>query len=67
MLAQGHLDASRLQGNIGGSRRDRTTNSKARICFECGGSETAQWRRHPETKVLLCNSCGQKAYRTRML
>ncbi|KAK6977166.1 hypothetical protein R3P38DRAFT_3377675 [Favolaschia claudopus] len=50
------------------NRRRRRRDPVSRLdrkCFQCGGMETKQWRRHPESKVYLCNPCGQKAYRAR--
>ncbi|KAK6977172.1 hypothetical protein R3P38DRAFT_3377679 [Favolaschia claudopus] len=73
MLTHRHLDADRLReiltslaGRHVPSRRRRTIPREARICSECGTRETKQWRRDPGTKADLCNSCGQRAYRTRM-
>ncbi|KAK7022608.1 hypothetical protein R3P38DRAFT_2780602 [Favolaschia claudopus] len=80
MLADRHLDEDRLRKVFDrshySSRRDGVDRGPAnrrrqavsrlnRKCFECGGMETKQWRRHPESKVYLCNPCGQKAYRAR--
>ncbi|KAK6977167.1 hypothetical protein R3P38DRAFT_3377676 [Favolaschia claudopus] len=73
MLNAGHLDASRLRDIISRSsggqpaipsgRRRRTSPRKQHKCFECGTQETTQWRRHPHNGTILCNRCGQKAYR----
>ncbi|KAK7022597.1 hypothetical protein R3P38DRAFT_3195990 [Favolaschia claudopus] len=75
MLSSGRLDASRLQeflsrGNGGqytstafSRRRYRNTPRKERRCFHCGTEETTQWRKHPQNGMVLCNRCGQKAYR----
>ncbi|KAK7022598.1 hypothetical protein R3P38DRAFT_2780593 [Favolaschia claudopus] len=44
------------------SRRRHTEDRK---CSRCHRTKTTQWRRHPETRATLCNSCGQKAYKAR--
>ncbi|KAJ7476372.1 hypothetical protein B0H11DRAFT_2194865 [Mycena galericulata] len=31
-------------------------------CSQCLATNTSQWRRHPDTKLQLCNRCGQKAH-----
>ncbi|KAK7030118.1 hypothetical protein R3P38DRAFT_3514231 [Favolaschia claudopus] len=73
MLNAGHLDASRLRDIISRSsgghltipsgRRRRNTPRKQHKCSECSAQETTQWRRHPHNGAVLCNRCGQKAYR----
>ncbi|KAK6977178.1 hypothetical protein R3P38DRAFT_2810571 [Favolaschia claudopus] len=68
MLTTGHLDASRLREILSSSRgrearRRRNTRRKEHTCFDCGVEETTQWRRHPQNGNILCNRCGQKAYR----
>ncbi|KAK6977244.1 hypothetical protein R3P38DRAFT_3476629 [Favolaschia claudopus] len=35
----------------------------SRRCFDCMKTCTNQWRQHPITGVILCNHCGQKAYK----
>ncbi|KAK6977190.1 hypothetical protein R3P38DRAFT_3295515 [Favolaschia claudopus] len=73
MVTSGRLDASRLReilsrckgmNSLGSNRRRRRViPRKGRVCIQCGTEETPQWRKHPQTGVVLCNSCGQKAYR----
>eukprot|EP00887_Chlorella_sp_A99_P004904 scaffold4.g4904.t1 len=33
-------------------------HSEMRVCTNCGATETSNWRRDPESRALLCNSCG---------
>ncbi|KAK7022558.1 hypothetical protein R3P38DRAFT_1120385 [Favolaschia claudopus] len=50
---------------VAAASRDSVENPpsrQARKCSSCGIHKTSQWRRHPYTKISLCNPCGQKAY-----
>ncbi|KAK7030073.1 hypothetical protein R3P38DRAFT_893110 [Favolaschia claudopus] len=46
------------------SQNGGVTKAMSRRCFKCMKKETPQWRLHPTTGVILCNYCGQKAYKT---
>ncbi|KAK6993035.1 hypothetical protein R3P38DRAFT_2775528 [Favolaschia claudopus] len=73
MVTSGRLDVSRLRKTlsryegmnspVSNRRRRRVIPRKGRVCLQCGTDETPQWRKHPQTGAVLCNSCGQKAYR----
>ncbi|KAK7053627.1 hypothetical protein R3P38DRAFT_3170964 [Favolaschia claudopus] len=71
MLAHGYVEQSRIRAvlfsgaSITAHRRRRGTSHPDRECLHCGDKDTTQWRRHPESKAYLCNSCGQRAYRAR--
>jgi len=28
------------------------------MCSNCGATDTSNWRRHPQTREMLCNGCG---------
>ncbi|KAK7022668.1 hypothetical protein R3P38DRAFT_2961702 [Favolaschia claudopus] len=73
MLVKGYLHKSRVLNILsihGGtchipSRRRRALPRGNRKCSRCGVETTTQWRHHPETRVVLCNPCGQQAYKAR--
>ncbi|KAK7030112.1 hypothetical protein R3P38DRAFT_2933240 [Favolaschia claudopus] len=62
------LNFIRRKATVGvSSRRYRAINRDTRVCSECGTQKTTQWRRHPNTGAVVCNPCGQRASRARML
>ncbi|KAK6977171.1 hypothetical protein R3P38DRAFT_2810564 [Favolaschia claudopus] len=48
-------------------RRREAIPHRSRTCSECGTNGTTQWRRHPDSQEVLCNSCGQRAGRARRM
>lgn len=39
-------------------QRSGLSDEAARVCTNCGVTETSNWRRHPQTRDMLCNACG---------